>query len=280
MKPFAVPGLFLLSFFAACGGDDDGGNGAGDFDAASPAAALCAATPTRLIVLGDSITACAGVGDKDAATCGPKIFHSVLEANHAAGMVYENKAVGGAITTDVPDTQLATVTTGPGHAIVMIYVGGNDLQKYLSQSDDAATAGLAADLPGITADWEATLAFFADSANFPDGATVIMNNQYNPFDDCTAPPINLSATKTGLLHDFNDELARIASTHDNVVLTDQHTPYLGHGHHFQDASCPHYQPDMVGFMEDLIHPNIAGHAHLAAQWQSTADALFASCEDN
>ena len=103
-------------------------------------------------------------------------------------------------------------------------------------------------------------------ADVPDGATVIMNNQYNPFDDCTAPPYNISAIKIGLLNDFNTELARIAEAHDNVVLTDQHTPYLGHGHHFEDTSCPHYQPGLVGFMKDLIHPNNSGHAHLAAQW--------------
>jgi hypothetical protein len=105
-----------------------------------------------------------------------------------------------------------------------------------------------------------------------------MNNQYNPFDDCTAPPYSLSQVKTDLLAEYNAELTLLADSLSNVVLTDQHTPYLGHGHHYNDASCPHYQAGLTPFMNDLIHPNAAGHANLAAQWDEVAKTLYIDCE--
>lgn len=276
---FLLSSLLLLSVACSGGaGDDDGTMGAaadGGDDANS-----CAPTPSRLIVLGDSIAACFGVGDKDAATCGPKIFHDSLASDHAPGLVYENLAVSGAVTTDVAGRQLATVPTGvAGHAIVLIYVGGNDLQAHLTKADAQAQIGYETDLPGILADWQSIFAFFNDSSNFPDGATIIMNNQYNPFDDCTAAPYNfMSPAKIGLLGEYNTELATLADTQSNVHITDQHAPYLGHGHHYAAQTCPHFAADSEPFMQDLIHPNAAGHAHLATQWTAMADGLYGDCE--
>ena len=233
-----------------------------------------------MIVLGDSITACFGVDGKDAATCGPKILHSALAAGPAPGITYENLAVSGAITTDVPDKQLATVTTGQaGHALVLIYIGGNDLQTYISSSDSQATAGLMADLPGIRDDWNTVFDFFNNTTNFPDGATILMNNQYNPFDDCTAGQYQfMTPVKNQLLRDYNSELEMLADANVNAYITDQYTPYLGHGHHYNTMSCPHYQPNMTAFMGDLIHPNNDGHAHLAEQWDLMADSMYVNCQ--
>lgn len=271
--------VLSLLLLAACSGDDnDTGGESSAVDAGSDPVALCAPTPTRMIVLGDSIAACAGVGGKEGATCGPKMFHKELAAGYAPGLVYQNRAISGAVTKNVPNSQLNSVATGEGHVLVLVYVGGNDMQKYLTQTDAAAEAGLRGDLPGIIEDWRSIFAFFNESANFPDGATVIMNNQYNPFDDCTAPPYNLSSTKSSLLGEFNGELAALAEEFDNVTLTDQHTPYLGHGHHYNQSSCPHYQPGLEPFMNDLIHPNAAGHENLATQWALVSDQLYGNCE--
>lgn len=247
-------------------------------DAGTDVAAVCAPTPSRLVVLGDSIAACFGVQGKQAASCGPKAFHESLASSYAPGIEYDNQAVNGAVTRGVVSTQLGTVTTGPGHVLVLIYVGGNDLQNYLLQADAAAQAGLRGDLPGIADDWRSVFSFFNDTAMFPDGATIIMNNQYNPFDDCTAPPYNLSAIKAELLGEYNVVLQGLAEEQDNVTITDQYTSYLGHGHHYSVASCPHYQAGLEPFMNDLIHPNAAGHANLATQWNKTADDLYGACE--
>jgi hypothetical protein len=51
------------------------------------------------------------------------------------------------------------------------------------------------------------------------------------------------------------------------VLTDQDGPFLGHGHHYDVASCPHYKADQAPWMDDLIHPNAAGHENLFQQWE-------------
>jgi len=229
--------------------------------------------PTRFIVLGDSIAACSNVGNENGANCSAKKLFDYVKASYAPALVYQNGAVGGAVTADVSDRQLQSVTPGPGHALVLIYIGGNNLAKYLFAGDAVAERGYMTDLPGIKANWEAIFGFFQDKTKFPDGSTVLMNNQYNPFDDCTAAPYFLSAKKNMLLDAFNKELATIASA-KGAVLTDQHTPFLGHGHHYSVRTCPHYKDNQTPWMDDLIHPNAAGHENLFQQWKATVDRLY------
>jgi hypothetical protein len=229
--------------------------------------------PARFIVLGDSIAACANVGNENGANCSAKKLFDHLKASYAPALVYQNVAVGGAVTEDVPRRQLQTVTPGPGHALVLIYIGGNNLAKYLFSGDAVAERGYMTDLPEVRASWDAIFAFFKDRAKFPDGATVLMNNQYNPFDDCTAAPYFLSAKKNMLLDAFNKELATIASA-KGAVLTDQHTPFLGHGHHYSVNTCPHFKANLAPWMDDLIHPNADGHENLFQQWKATVDRLY------
>ncbi len=286
--------LLLLSATTlfACGNDGEGGGGesavdaglAADADTNAPDAATevfsCQPSPARLVVLGDSITACFGVDGPDAATCGPKIFHETLAADIAPNLLYQNHAVSGAIVTHIPDRQLATVETGAGHALVLIYMGGNDLRDLLlpSVSDAQAEERLVALKVSIREDWETVFTFFDDASSFPDGATILMNNQYNPFDDCTAPPINLSPRKNEMLREYNDFLKTVSDAHDNGFITDQFTPFLGHGHNNADASCPFYTENSENWMKDLIHPNTSGHANLAAQWATMATRMYTDCE--
>jgi lysophospholipase L1-like esterase len=229
--------------------------------------------PARLVVLGDSIAACMNVGGPSGAGCGPRLLADYLRTTYAPMLEYENRAVGGAVTTDVPARQLALVAGGPGHVLVLVYVGGNDLSRQLLATDQAAIAGVTGALPAINDAWDQIAAYFGDRGRFPDGYTLIMNNQYDPFDDCTAPPFFLSAMKIELLHTFNQTLQDIA-TRTGAHLTDQFTPFLGHGHHYDVASCPHYQPGAAPWMSDLIHPNGAGHEDLFQQWKVVVDRLY------
>jgi lysophospholipase L1-like esterase len=229
--------------------------------------------PARLVVLGDSIAACFNVGGPTGAACSPRMLADYLQTRYAPALKYENRAVNGAITTDVPSSQLATVASGPGHVLVLVYVGGNDLSRQLLATDDMATAGLTIALPTINDAWDQIAAYFGDRTRFPDGYTLIMNNQYDPFDDCTAAPFFLSAKKIELLHTFNQTLQDVA-TRTRATLTDQFTPFLGHGHHYMVSSCPHYQPGAAPWMSDLIHPNEAGHADLFQQWKTVVDGLY------
>ena len=125
----------------------------------------------------------------------------------------------------------------------------------------------------MLAAWSQIFAHFEDRAKFPDGYTLIMNNQYNPFDDCTAAPYFLTAKKSELLARFNAELARVARE-KGAVITDQYTPFLGHGHHFSVRTCPHFKMGATPFMDDLIHPNRAGHENLFQQWKTVVDGLY------
>jgi lysophospholipase L1-like esterase len=228
--------------------------------------------PARLVVLGDSIAACSNVGNENGPDCSLKKLADHLRSKYAPALVYENEAVGAAVTSDVP-TQMGRVMGGPGHVLVLVYVGGNDLAKYMFASDAAAEQGFMTDLPRVLASWSQVFAFFDDRTRFPDGYTLVMNTQYNPFDDCTAAPYFLSAKKIELLGVFNMELARVARE-KSAILTDQYKPYLGHGHHYNVRTCPNFMQGATPFMADLIHPNPAGHENLFQQWKTVIDRLY------
>jgi lysophospholipase L1-like esterase len=161
----------------------------------------------------------------------------------------------------------------PGHALVVIYVGGNDLAKYMFVLDGAAEQGLKADLPKVLDAWEKIFAFFGDPAKFPDGATVLVSNQYNPFDNCMAAPYFLTPKKNELLAQFNDAVKAVA-TQKKALFTDQFTPFLGHGHHYRVDRCPFFMANATPFMDDVIHPNPAGHDNLFQQWKKTLDPVY------
>jgi lysophospholipase L1-like esterase len=285
--------LLVVAALAACGTSSPGdGPALGRADAEAPPAdtapgpdaARADATlppppptgrtvPARLVVLGDSIAACTNMGGDNGPNCGLRKIYDYIKASYAPALVYDNQALGGAVTADVPMRQLPRVKTGPGHVLVLVYVGGNDLAKYMFAFDAAAERGFTADLPVVKAAWDGIFEFFQDRTRFPDGATVIMNNQYNPFDDCTASPYFITARKHELLAQFNGELMGIAAAR-GARLTDQYTPYRGHGHHHAIARCPHYAAGTTPFMDDLIHPNAAGHDNLFQQWKRVVDDLY------
>jgi lysophospholipase L1-like esterase len=262
------------------GGDDDDTTVAPDAapttgaDAAPPRA--CAPTPKRVIVLGDSITACSVIGGPQNANCVSKQFFDYVKANYAPEAEYVNRAVGGARLRDLAG-QIDGIPEGDGPNLVLVYMGGNDLAPYIFQSDADAMAAWD-DINGeLNTEWTSA---FEKLRALEGGSTVIMNTQYNPFDDCTAPPYNLSATKINILHMYNARLGELAAAQgDAAVLVDQFTPYLGHGHHYSVSTCPHYAAGMTPFMEDLIHANAAGNAQLASVVNGGADRLYGdTCE--
>ncbi len=238
----------------------------------------CPAKPKRLIILGDSITNCTVIGGPNSADCVSKQFYDYVKSKYAADVQYVNAAVGGAQTAGIKQQMDGLQTGMPGHVMVMLYIGGNDLAPYIFQSDAAAMMAYEQIMPGIKANWDGIFAFFNDTTKFPDGATIVMNNQYNPFDDCTAAPYNLSQLKSNLLHMFNVVLQDFANEHfANTIIVDQYKPYLGHGHHYNVSTCPHYMAGATPFMKDLIHANADGNKALAAQMEHALDALFTDC---
>lgn len=280
---------------AACGGGDDpfaaGDDTPGGPDAsavggsdstpsssdAAPARA-CADAPTRVVVLGDSITACSVVGGPQAASCVSKQLADYVIENYGADASYLNYAVGGTKLSDLPG-QLANVPAGEGPVLLVVYMGGNDLAPYIFQSDTAAMSAWTKLAGTVTDVWGQIFATLAEDERFADGVTVLMNTQYNPFDDCTAPPYNLSAVKTEILHMFNASLGSIAAeAGDRAILVHHWEPFLGHGHHNTVATCPHYQAGAAPYMEDTIHANRAGNAKLAEVMERGVDRLYRDCE--
>jgi lysophospholipase L1-like esterase len=279
----------LLIALAACGskdpfagGDDasapDGQTSHVDGSPNAPDAApvrSCAAAPKRVVVLGDSITACSVAGGPTGTDCVSKQFSDYVIAHYGPDATYENHAVGGAVLADIAG-QLQGVQTGSGPVLFMIYIGGNDLAPYIFQSDDAATQAWANIRSQMDDVWHAT--FSSISSRFAAGSMVVMNTQYNPFDDCTAPPYNVSSVKADILHQYNDELRSLAAAAgDEALLVDQFTPFLGHGHHYDVATCPHYQAGAEAWMKDLIHANAPGNAELSKVLNAGADRLYRDC---
>jgi lysophospholipase L1-like esterase len=287
--------LFALSILGALGsaacsskdpfantGSDGGGGGDGKLtdggsSGGDAAPHHCAAAPSRIVVLGDSITACSVIGGPQNADCVSKKFSDYVIAHYGTSAAYENHAVGGAKLADIAG-QLATIQPAAGPALVMIYIGGNDLSPYIFQSDQAATTGWQMIETQMVTVYDNVFSKLANTTTFPSGATLLMNTQYNPFDDCTASPYNLSATKIGILHMFNDKVKSIAAAHgDAAIVVDQHGPYLGHGHHYNVATCPFYQANAVPWMQDTIHANAAGNVDLANVMNGGADRLYRDC---
>jgi lysophospholipase L1-like esterase len=260
---------------AESGGTDDGA-ATGGTDGGEEL--VCLPSATRLVVFGDSIFACFGpAGGKNSDNCSAKIIADYISDNYGP-VSYENLAVNGAVTRDVPDSQMPGMEVKPGHAIVLIFIGGNDLAQYIFSSDEQAESGWNQTAPEVAQKWEEIFAFIEDPANFPDGATVIMNTQYNPFDDCTAAPYaSVTPYKTMLLHEHNDALVERADARDYAFMVDQHPSYLGHGHHADKSECPHYIEGASNWMADVIHPDVEGHRHLADEIQAVIDTFYAGC---
>ena len=206
---------------------------AGLFDAAPTHS--CVAAPKRIVILGDSITACSVIGGPMAADCVSKQFSDYVIAHYGTGATYENYAVGGAQINDIAG-QLAGVPATQGPTLVMFFIGGNDLTPYLTQSDAAAMTGWTGTVePMMQAMYDATFATLADTSKFPGGATLLMNTQYNPFDDCTARALQ---HQRGQERDpprrSTTTIKTIAGAHGaSAIVVDQHAPFLGHGHHYK-----------------------------------------------
>lgn len=278
---------------AACGGgdaapgndDDDDTSGPDDNtrpDAGGPAdaepARACKPAPERIIVVGDSITACSVVGGPNDAACVSKQLADYVIAEYAPGASYENHAVGGAELVDLED-QLAGIPAGDGPALIVAYLGGNNLAPYIFASDNAALEAWEQIQGEMRQTWTSAIAALADDPRFPDGVTWLMNTQYSPFDECTASPYNLSAVKHEIIRDYNDTLVSIANdAGDAAIIARHYEGYLGHGHHVGVADCPHYAPGTTPFMRDTIHANAAGNAFLATNMQAAADRLYRDCE--
>lgn len=243
--------------------------------------------PARYIVLGDAIPeALTGLDGPDDPANSFLLLRDYIKSKYkATDLTYENIAKAGAATKDVPGEQLDRVDTSKsGHVLVNIHVGGNDLAAFILKSDQAAKDAFDSTMSQAEADWIKVFEFFEDKSKFPDGATFIVNTQFNPFDDCTEMHnlFRLTDVKIDLMKQFNGRLAALAKARDNAVVADNYAAFLGHGHHHDNDKCPHYESGndywMVGGA-DLTHINEKGYAGMTKVFEGVADTLYAGCPE-
>jgi|SRR5579859_3472505 len=242
----------------------------------------CGTTPTRYIVLGHSVAACYAVGGSTSETCSLKSTETYL-AGKFPGLTYENYAVNGALIADVVNTQLSKVAGSSGNVFVNLFIGGNDLAAHLYEPDATAQQSWTNLQPAATKNMNTILSYFEDKTKFPGGATILVNSQYNPFDECVTVTNYFATTvKQDILKQFNALLVTIVSGHPSAMVVDQYGAVLGHGDNYNQATsngspptaCPHYASGNASWMADLIHPNALGHVPLGKQMTAAIDTVF------
>ncbi|MEM9075060.1 MAG: SGNH/GDSL hydrolase family protein [Myxococcota bacterium] len=244
-------------------------------------------TATRMIVLGDSISAGAGAGR------GSLVYHSLLvdnddsmwpddtESDLAAltGGTVEviDAAVGGARTGNLAgqvDRALGDIDLpAVGHTVVVVTIGGNDLQSALVGGNPTGPL-LDRAIAAIRAMAERLL----DPTDFPDGTSLYLAAVYDPSDG--------EAQIDGCF--FNLELPELVAALDvwrdryielgeelGFSVIDALGHFHGHGHNHMNTENPFYDSaDPSFWFADCIHPNARGHHELRRLFYEAMNPAF------
>lgn len=236
--------------------------------------------PTRVIYLGDSITA--GVGASDESLRYTSLLAEDSSSDWSDWADYDletlfgplevvDVSVPGATTTSLKNDQLPDLTTqigdvASGETVVVITIGGNDMQRamlpMLRASDkDAAyekEIGPVIENLGIIAD------YFQDSVRFPDGAKLFVTNVYEPTDGQGQAGTCFFGvdirTVLPYLERANREMRELGEERGFSVV-DLRGHFKGHGHrHDKTDMEPYDAADPTLWLDpDCIHPNDRGH---------------------
>ena len=236
-------------------------------------------SPNTVIFLGDSITAGAGSpgDDEDYVRLLVNNTNTWPEwdgkdlATRYPGIEVVDVSKSGSWTGTVLNDQIGRLeeqVTLPfeGEVLVVITVGGNDLQSVLlnpSTVDDR--------LVKTVDNWRQIAEYFLDEQRFPDGSTVLMANVYEPTDavgqagDCFYG-LNISSLLPSL-HEANRQFRDLAEELGFSVL-DMRGTFLGHGFRYDDPNTPYYVEDdpSLWLANDCIHPNPRGHHEIRAMF--------------
>jgi lysophospholipase L1-like esterase len=241
-------------------------------------------SPDTVIFLGDSITAGAGSPGDDEdyvrllvnnTNTWPDWDGKDL-ATRYPGIEVVDVSKSGSWTGTVLNDQLARLeelVTLPfeGEVLVVITVGGNDLQSVLLNPSIVEER-----LEKTVDNWRKIAEYFLDEQRFPDGSTVLMANVYEPTDtvgqagDCFYG-FNISSLLPSL-HDANLQLRGLAEELGFSVL-DMRGTFLGHGFNYNDPNTPYYVEDdpSLWLANDCIHPNPRGHHEIRTMFWRAID---------
>jgi hypothetical protein len=124
---------------------------------------------------------------------------------------------------------------------------------------------------------------FADTGRFPGGATFLLNTQYTTLDECYVEGAkqSLPASVVPVMIAMNKKLfIDVAEARSDAVAVDQYADFLGHGVNGKISGCSYCSTDNTPWTDDGIHPNVLGHAKIAAHWIKAVDQMFGNaCAD-
>ncbi len=236
-------------------------------------------SPKTVIFLGDSITAGAGASNDDEDYASLLVnntntwpyWSGIDLATRYPGIDVVDVSKSGAWTGTILNDQIDRLEdqiTLPydGEVLVVITVGGNDLQSVL------LNPSVAEERLGKTVDnWRKIAEYFLDEQHFPDGSTVLMANVYEPTDgvgqvgNCFYG-LDISFLLPSL-HDANMQLRGLAAEAGFSAL-DMRGTFLGHGFHYSDPTSPHYNEEdpSLWLANGCTHPNSRGHHEVRAMF--------------
>lgn len=243
----------------------------------------------RLIVMGDSISAGVGSSQRsttsygallgaNSATRWPDAMSLDLAARFGHAVPVVNVAVGGATTGSMRADQppmLRTRLSLPvrGHSVVVITIGGNDLQlAIISGNPEGGT------LTGAINNIRQTVQFLQDPANFPDGVSIYISAVYDPSDgegfiEGCFFNLRLPTFITGL-NTWRSRYSDLGREMGFAVI-DALGHFHGHGHNYMHTDNPYYDAaDPSGWFSDCIHPNDRGHHELRRLFFEAIDGRY------
>lgn len=247
------------------------------------------ADAVRLIVLGDSISTGTGASRRpglayygllgsNEGTRWPDAASVDLSTRFGHEVPVVNVAVGGATTGSMRANQPGTLRTRlslpvRGHSVVVITIGGNDLQLAIISGDPAGGT-----LTSAINNIRQTVQFLQDPANFPDGTSIYLAAVYDPSDGegfvqgCFFN-LRLPAFITGL-DTWRARYIELGREMGFAVI-DTLGHFHGHGHNFAHTDNPYYDAaDPTGWFDDCIHPNDRGHHELRRLFFEAIDGTY------
>lgn len=241
-----------------------------------------ATNPQRVVFMGDSITA--GVGSSSSSG---SYVHLILENMTSEWPDHDDEDLeslypnltdvidvsrGGATTGSLLNGQLSDLsdelgTEVAGETIVVVTVGGNDMQSAIPMVLFGGDAAGENAISGVIENMEEMLDYFDDTTRFPDGVFVYLANVYEPTDG-TGYVSNcfFGQNLSSVWHHFeaaNSAIRDLAESRD-IALVDISAHFQGHGYHATDSTNAYYHGDdpTTWFSSDCIHPNDRGHHEL------------------
>jgi lysophospholipase L1-like esterase len=227
----------------------------------------------RLIVMGDSISAGSGASGREQTyfsllnenddEAWPDAMAEDLESKFGVTPEFVSVAVGGHTTTTLRNSQVNALRSRldppvEGHSIVVITIGGNDLQGAILSPDPTGEV-----LDDAMENIRVVIEALQDPEDFPDGTSIYLMNVYDPSDGVA----QIEGCFFGLmlpqlvaaLDVWSDRYIELG-TEMGFAVIDALGRFHGHGFYSDDPENPYYDPaDATHWFDDCIHPNDRGH---------------------